>query len=98
MQKIRAFNRMSPKNVGSFMRVSTVPQVFDFTIFDLKGVTFPAMHAMLSKWAPIYERSKLATLIYSGKLSGATDNNNNEYPLYRFTCSEYIFCYQARIC
>ena len=28
MQKIRALNRLSPKNVGSFMRVSTVDTSF----------------------------------------------------------------------
>jgi MFS family permease len=31
-----------------------------------EGVTFPAMHAMLTKWGPPLERSKLATLCYSG--------------------------------
>ena len=32
----------------------------------LQGVTFPAMHAMWAQWAPIYERSKLASFAYSG--------------------------------
>ena len=37
----------------------------------LQGVTFPAMHAMWAQWAPIYERSKLASFTYSGAcLSG----------------------------
>jgi len=35
-----------------------------------EGVTFPAAHAILGKWSPIYERSKLATLIYSGSSLG----------------------------
>ncbi|KAL8609427.1 hypothetical protein ACOMHN_006614 [Nucella lapillus] len=35
-----------------------------------EGVTFPAMHAMWSEWAPIYERSKLAAISYSGAQLG----------------------------
>eukprot|EP00045_Choanoeca_perplexa_P006649 m.57291 g.57291 ORF g.57291 m.57291 type:complete len:592 (-) comp13717_c0_seq2:131-1906(-) len=35
-----------------------------------EGVTFPAMHAMLAKWGPPLERSKLATLCYSGSFFG----------------------------
>ncbi|KAL9962789.1 hypothetical protein ACROYT_G031929 [Oculina patagonica] len=31
-----------------------------------EGVTFPAMHAMWSSWAPPLERSKLCTLSYAG--------------------------------
>jgi len=31
-----------------------------------EGVTFPAMHAMWSSWAPPLERSKLITLSYTG--------------------------------
>jgi len=31
-----------------------------------EGVTFPTMHAMLSQWAPPLERSRLATVAYSG--------------------------------
>ena len=33
----------------------------------LQGVTFPAMHAMWSFWAPPLERSKLVTFSYAGK-------------------------------
>ena len=33
----------------------------------LQGVTFPAMHAMWSFWAPPLERSKLITFSYEGK-------------------------------
>ncbi|XP_020610537.1 sialin-like isoform X1 [Orbicella faveolata] len=35
-----------------------------------EGVTFPAMHAMWSGWAPPLERSKLCTLSYSGSRIG----------------------------
>lgn len=31
-----------------------------------EGVTYPAMHAMWSRWAPPLERSKLATMSISG--------------------------------
>lgn len=31
-----------------------------------EGVCFPSMHAMLSKWAPPHERSRLGSLVYSG--------------------------------
>jgi len=35
-----------------------------------EGVTFPAMHAMWSSWAPPLERSKLTTLSYTGPQIG----------------------------
>ncbi|XP_076437789.1 sialin-like [Babylonia areolata] len=35
-----------------------------------EGVTFPAMHAMWAQWAPIYERSTLAAITYSGAQLG----------------------------
>lgn len=34
-----------------------------------QGVTFPAMHAMWSSWAPPLERSKLLTISYAGKIT-----------------------------
>ncbi|XP_045451418.1 sialin [Melitaea cinxia] len=34
------------------------------------GVTFPAMHVLLSKWAPPSERSVLAALVYAGTSLG----------------------------
>ncbi|XP_026321609.1 sialin [Hyposmocoma kahamanoa] len=34
------------------------------------GVTFPAMHVLLSKWAPPAERSVLSTLVYAGTALG----------------------------
>lgn len=37
--------------------------------YIFQGVTFPAMHAMWSNWAPPLERSKLLTISYAGKIS-----------------------------
>jgi hypothetical protein len=36
---------------------------------DMQGVTFPATHAMISKWAPPLERSMMATTIYAGQIN-----------------------------
>lgn len=35
-----------------------------------EGVTFPTMHAMLARWAPEMERSKLSAFIYAGAPMG----------------------------
>lgn len=35
-----------------------------------EGVCFPSMHAMLSKWAPPDERSRLGSIVYSGAYFG----------------------------
>lgn len=35
-----------------------------------EGVTFPAMHAMLAKWSPPNERSKMGSRVYSGAQFG----------------------------
>ncbi|KAL3889635.1 hypothetical protein ACJMK2_001971 [Sinanodonta woodiana] len=35
-----------------------------------EGVTFPAMHAMWGKWAPLWERSKLTAFTYAGSQLG----------------------------
>lgn len=35
-----------------------------------QGVTFPAMHVLLSKWAPPAERSVLSALVYAGTSLG----------------------------
>ncbi|KAL5014023.1 hypothetical protein ScPMuIL_008293 [Solemya velum] len=35
-----------------------------------EGVTFPAVHAMWGKWAPIFERSKLVSFCYAGAQLG----------------------------
>ena len=32
------------------------------------GVVFPAMHNLLGRWAPPYERSKLAVFCFSGTM------------------------------
>ena len=32
----------------------------------LQGVTYPSIHAVWSKWAPPQEKTKLATLAFSG--------------------------------
>ena len=37
-----------------------------FLTVVFQGVTFPAMHAMWSYWAPPLERSKLVPATYSG--------------------------------
>ena len=36
-----------------------------------QAVTGPAIHAMWGKWAPPAERSRLATITYSGELNAA---------------------------
>ena len=36
----------------------------------IEGVLFPSVHGILIQWAPPQERSKLATLVYSGMYSG----------------------------
>ncbi|RWS25607.1 Sialin-like protein [Leptotrombidium deliense] len=35
-----------------------------------EGVTFPAMHAMIARWFPKFERGLMATIIYSGAQIG----------------------------
>ncbi|CAG0892873.1 unnamed protein product [Darwinula stevensoni] len=35
-----------------------------------EGVTFPAMHALLAKWVPPLERTKIAAFVYSGATLG----------------------------
>ena len=40
----------------------------DFLI--LQGVTYPCIHAVWANWAPPLERSKLATLAFSGSFVG----------------------------
>ncbi|KAK6055421.1 hypothetical protein COOONC_07074, partial [Cooperia oncophora] len=35
-----------------------------------EGVTYPAMHVMWSHWAPILEKTKLATFAFSGSYFG----------------------------
>ena len=33
------------------------------------GATFPGMHAMLARWAPPLERTRIAAIVYAGKHS-----------------------------
>lgn len=35
-----------------------------------QGVTYPAMHVVWSHWAPILEKTKLATFAFSGSYFG----------------------------
>jgi hypothetical protein len=42
-----------------------------------KGVTFPAVQALISKWLPGPERSRLGAFIWGGKES--FNHNNNAY-------------------
>lgn len=35
-----------------------------------EGVTFPTMHAMIARWSPPLERSRIVTIIFSGSLLG----------------------------
>lgn len=37
-------------------------------ILKLQGVTFPAMHVMIAKWAPPNERNVLVSIVYAGKI------------------------------
>lgn len=39
--------------------------------FNLKGIAFPAMHAIWASWVPPLERSKLAAIALSGNYFGA---------------------------
>ncbi|CAB3367103.1 Hypothetical predicted protein [Cloeon dipterum] len=34
------------------------------------GVTFPAMHVMIAKWTPPFERSKISAIVYAGTALG----------------------------
>ncbi|XP_059613114.1 sialin-like [Phlebotomus argentipes] len=35
-----------------------------------EGITFPCMHAIFSRWAPMYERSRMASFAFSGSYFG----------------------------
>lgn len=35
-----------------------------------KGVTFPCIHAVWSRWAPPLERSRMATMAFAGNYAG----------------------------
>lgn len=36
----------------------------------IKGVTFPCIHAVWSKWAPPLERSRMSTIAFAGTYAG----------------------------
>ncbi|KAF5270577.1 hypothetical protein FQR65_LT05475 [Abscondita terminalis] len=40
-----------------------------------EGITFPALSAMISKWVPLCERSRIGTLVYSGAQMGNVIGN-----------------------
>ena len=46
----------------AFLKVSMLVKSF-----FLQGVTFPAMHSVIAKWAPPFERTQMTVLSYSGK-------------------------------
>lgn len=50
-------------NVYFFLAIRILEGVFE-------GVTYPCVHAILSKWAPPLERSRLATIAFSGSYVG----------------------------
>ena len=50
--------------------------------FSLQEVTYPAMHALLGKWAPPLERSRMATMA----LCGAYIGNVVAFPLSGLLC------------
>ena len=58
---------------SSLCKVGFAHTILDSSCFVLglgEGVTFPVMHAMLAKWAPPLELSKMATFIYTGSTLG----------------------------
>ena len=60
----------------------------------LQGVTFPAMHAMWSFWAPPLERSKLITFSYEGKyvlIQLLTTTRSTRFENCRFGELEFVY-------
>ncbi|CAG0923314.1 unnamed protein product [Notodromas monacha] len=49
---------------------STAVMVLRVLIGMAEGVTFPAMHVILSNWAPPLERSRMVTMVYAGSPMG----------------------------
>ncbi|XP_031620236.1 vesicular glutamate transporter 1-like isoform X2 [Contarinia nasturtii] len=49
--------------VGALISVRLIEGIFE-------GVTFPCMHAVLSHWAPPFERSRMATIGFAGTYAG----------------------------
>ncbi|XP_064597334.1 sialin-like [Liolophura sinensis] len=52
-----------------------------------EGVTFPAMHAMFGKWAPVWERSRLVSITYAGAQMGTVVS----LPISGILCDSHIF-------
>ncbi|XP_059615178.1 vesicular glutamate transporter 1-like [Phlebotomus argentipes] len=50
-------------SVWMLMAVRIIEGVFE-------GVTFPCIHAVWARWAPVYERSRMATIAYAGNYAG----------------------------
>lgn len=46
----------------------TLNSYINRVVYILQGVTYPSIHAIWSKWAPPQEKTKLATLAFSGKI------------------------------
>ena len=45
--------------------------VKNLTAYDIfQGVTYPAMNALIGRWVPKNERSRIATIIYTGSPIG----------------------------
>ncbi|XP_055689170.1 sialin-like [Lutzomyia longipalpis] len=50
-------------SLGMLLAVRIIEGVFE-------GVTFPCIHAVWARWAPVYERSRMATLGFAGNYAG----------------------------
>uniref|UniRef100_A0A1L8DEA4 Sialin n=2 Tax=Nyssomyia neivai TaxID=330878 RepID=A0A1L8DEA4_9DIPT len=50
-------------SLGMLLAVRIIEGVFE-------GVTFPCIHAVWARWAPVYERSRMATMAFAGNYAG----------------------------
>uniref|UniRef100_A0A7G3AT52 Sialin n=1 Tax=Lutzomyia longipalpis TaxID=7200 RepID=A0A7G3AT52_LUTLO len=65
---------------GSALMALLTPVAASFSIYMLmtvrileglfEGINFPSMHALLSRWAPVYERSRMASFCIAGCYTG----------------------------
>lgn len=56
------------QNLTEFKTLTKLPYISSEISFSPpQGVTFPAMHAMWSSWAPPLERSRLLSISYAGE-------------------------------
>ena len=53
---------------GAFIGINTVLCSSVSLMSFFQGVTYPSIHAVWSKWAPPLEKTKLATLAFSGMI------------------------------